>query len=287
MLRGRPRSDKVDRMKADLAYGDEGLTVELPASCTVIVEPHHRAGVAEPSKALRQALMRPVAGQPLREQVRKGQSVAISVCDGTRPQPRGLVLAAILEQLEGVVKPSDVVVLVATGTHRPNSPAELDAMFGADLLDAVQVVNHDCRDASALTYLGRLGDDVPVWINSRWLAADVRITTGLVEPHFFAGFSGGPKMVAPGLAGLETVLTLHDAKRIGHPSARWGIIDGNPIQSDVRAIAAATGVSFGLDVVINRERGIVGAFGGELVAMHHAATEFARGDSHGPRRRPL
>ena len=151
----------------------------------------------------------------------------------------------------------------------------------------MQVANHDCHDRAALSYLGLLGDDVPVWLNSRWLAADVRITTGLVEPHFFAGFSGGPKMVAPGLAGLETVLRLHDAKRIGHPSARWGVIDGNPIQSDVRAIALATGVTFGLDVVVNREREIVATFGGELMAMHHAATEFAAGVSHGSRRRTL
>lgn len=263
-------------LRTELAYGDKGLTVELPASCTLVVEPHRRRGLADPSEALRQALTRPVSGPPLREQVGKAKSVAISVCDGTRPQPRGLVVAAVLEQLEGIVDRSDIVVLVAAGTHRPNTTAELRAMLGADVCDSVQVVNHDCRDAKSLTYVGRLGDDVPVWLNSRWLAADVRITTGLVEPHFFAGFSGGPKMVAPGLAGLETVLTLHDAKRIGHPSARWGVIDGNPIQADVRAIAAATGVSFGLDVVVNREREIVGAFGGELMAMHHAATEFAR-----------
>ena len=101
------------------------------------------------------------------------------------------------------------------------------------------------------------GNDVPVSINREWLAADVRVTTGFVEPHLFAGFSGGPKMVAPGLAGLETVLVLHDARRIGHPSARWGVIDGNPIQSDIRAIAKATGVNFALDVVLNRQREIV------------------------------
>lgn len=263
-------------LKTELSYGDSGLTVELPASRTTVVEPFHRAGVANTDEALRRALVRPVLGPPLREMVRKGQSVAISVCDGTRPQPRAQVVAAILEQLEGIVNPSEVVVLVATGTHRPNTAAELESMLGTEICNRVQVANHDCRDRAALSYLGLLGDDVPVWLNSRWLAADVRITTGLVEPHFFAGFSGGPKMVAPGLAGLETVLRLHDAKRIGHPSARWGVIDGNPIQSDVRAIALATGVTFGLDVVVNREREIVAAFGGELMAMHHAATEFAR-----------
>ncbi len=263
-------------MRVDLAYGDNGLSVELPDSPTVVIEPHPRPGVVDPHAALVEALTRPVAGPPLRRLVRKGQTVAISVCDGTRTQPRALVVGSILEQLEGLVDPSDVVVVLATGTHRPNTPAEIDSMLGADLVRTVRVVNHDCRDPAGLTYMGRLGADVPVWINSEWLAADVRITTGFVEPHMFAGFSGGPKMVAPGLAGIETVLVLHDSKRIGHPSARWGVIDGNPIQSDVRAIATATGVSFALDVVLNRRRDIVAVFGGEILAMHRAATTLAR-----------
>jgi nickel-dependent lactate racemase len=104
----------------------------------------------------------------------------------------------------------------------------------------------------------------------------VRITTGFVEPHFFAGFSGGPKMVAPGLAGLETTLTLHDAARIGHPDARWGITQGNPVHDDVRAIAAATDVTFALDVIIDRNHAIIAAFGGDILEMHRVACDSAR-----------
>jgi len=124
--------------------------------------------------------------------------------------------------------------------------------------------------------MGRFGADVPVWLNSEWVAADVRITTGFVEPHFFAGFSGGPKLVAPGLAGLETTLTLHDAARIGHPEARWGVTHGNPVHDDVRAIAAATGTDFALDVVLDGDKRIAQAFGGELFAMHEAACASVR-----------
>ncbi len=117
-------------------------------------------------------------------------------------------------------------------------------MFGDDILGAGRVVNHDARDPATLTWVGRLGRDVPVWLSSEWLSADVRITTGFVEPHFLPWrFLGGPKLVAPGLAGLETTLTLHDASRSGYLDARWGVIDGNPVQDDVRAIAAATGVT--------------------------------------------
>ena len=148
-------------------------------------------------------------------------------------------------------------------------------MLGDDVVDSVRVVNHDARDAASLVWLGRFGADVPVWLNREWVDADVRITTGFVEPHFFAGFSGGPKMVAPGLAALETVLTLHDAKRIGHPNARWGVIDGNPVHDDVRAIAAATGTSFTLDVIIDAQHRLVRAYGGELDAAHRAACSDA------------
>ena len=175
----------------------------------------------------------------------RGQTVAISACDITRPQPRQLMIPALLEELDGVVDLDDVVVLVATGTHRANTDAEeLRAMFGDDVVDSVRIVNHDSRAPETMVWRGTFGDDVPVWLNREWSEADVRITTGFVEPHFFAGFSGGPKMVAPGLAALETVLVLHDAARIGDPRATWGITHGNPVHDDVRAIAAATGVTF-------------------------------------------
>lgn len=204
-------------------------------------------------------------------------TVAISICDGTRPQPRHLVVPAVLQALDGVVRLEDVVILVATGTHRGNTEAELREMLGDEIVDTVTVVNHDARDPGSLTYLGVHGNGVPVWLNSQWLAADLRITTGFVEPHFFAGFSGGLKLVAPGLTGLDTVLVLHDAQRIGHPQATWGICEGNPVHDDVRAVVGAVGdVHFALDVVLNRDKEIVEAFGGPVGPMHAAAREAAR-----------
>ncbi|MFD0660200.1 lactate racemase domain-containing protein [Thermocatellispora tengchongensis] len=263
-------------MKVRLAYGEDGLDIEVPDDAATVVAPVHHDAAPDQMAALRAALRDPVAGPPLRERVRKGQTVAISACDGTRPQPRHLMIPAILEELDGVIDPSDVTILVATGTHRGNTEAELRAMFGDRVVESVRIVNHDARDRSTLTYLGTYGADVPVWLNTEWVRADVRITTGFVEPHFFAGFSGGPKLVAPGLAALETVLTLHDAARIGHPSATWGVIEGNPVHDDVRAIAAGTGVTFALDVILNRDKDIVAAFGGDILAMHAAATSAAR-----------
>ena len=240
-------------MKVQIAYGERGLEVELPSDRTTVIVPTHSPPAGDALEAVRAAIRQPVAGPQLRNVVERGQKVAISVCDGTRPQPRRLVIPAILDELADLVDLEDVVILVATGTHRSNTDDELRAMLGDDVVDSVRVVNHDARDEASLVWLGRFGADVPVWLNREWVDADVRITTGFVEPHFFAGFSGGPKMVAPGLAALDTVLTLHDAKRIGHPNARWGVIDGNPVHDDVRAIAAATGTSFTLDVIIDAQ----------------------------------
>jgi nickel-dependent lactate racemase len=259
-----------------LAYGHSGLPVTLPSGRTTVVAPTHADAAADPAAVLREALRRPVAGPPLREIVRPGQRVAISVCDLTRPQPREAMLRALLDEWDGLVDRRDVTVLIATGTHRGNTDAELRTMLGDELVDTLRIVNHDARDAGSLAWCGVFGAGVPVWLNRHWVEAEVRITTGFVEPHFFAGFSGGPKLVAPGLAGLDTVLTLHDATRIGSPSATWGVCEGNPVHDDVRAIAAGTGVDFAFDVVLNGEQRVVSAFGGPVERMHAAAREQVR-----------
>ncbi|MGH8793935.1 MAG: nickel-dependent lactate racemase [Stackebrandtia sp.] len=260
-----------------LAYGETGLDVEFPDDRTVIVEPAYAPGAADPAALLRHTLRRPTAGPPLRELVRPGQTLAVSMCDGTRAQPRHLMIPAVLAELDGIVDLDDVTILVATGTHRGNTEAEIARMLGDDVAGAVRVVNHDARDDDSLVWMGEHGDGVPVWLNRRWVEADVRVTTGFVEPHFFAGFSGGPKLVAPGLAGLETVLTLHDARRIGHRNATWGVCEGNPVHDDIRAVVAAVGsVDFAFDVLLNRDDEIVAAYGGELFAMHAAARGAAR-----------
>ncbi|MHB1598571.1 MAG: nickel-dependent lactate racemase [Acidimicrobiales bacterium] len=268
-------------MQVHLAYGDAGLDVELPEERTLVVAPRYPAPVVDAPAEVRRALREPVAGPPLPELVQRGQRVAIAICDGTRPQPRDVVVPALLELLADIVDLDDVVVLVATGTHRANTPSELEEMLGGEVLGrevlrSVRVVNHDARDRSSLVDLGVLGDGVPVLLAREWVEADVRITTGFVEPHFFAGFSGGPKLVAPGLAGLETTLVLHDARRIGDERATWGVVAGNPVHDDVRAIAAATGVDFACDVVLDAAHRIVAAFGGELSAMHAAACALSR-----------
>jgi nickel-dependent lactate racemase len=270
-----------------LAYGRTGLPVDVPDGASVITPVQHPAAADVPAE-LRRALRDPVSGAPLRERVRPGQTVAISACDGTRAQPRHLMIPAVLEELDGIVDLDDVVVLVATGTHRANTDAELRAMFGDEVVDEVRIVNHDSRASDTHRWMGTFGDGVPVWLNEQWVDADVRITTGFVEPHFFAGFSGGPKMVAPGLAALDTVLVLHDAKRIGDPRATWGVTQGNPVHDDVRAIAAAAGgVTYSFDVVLNTRQEVIEAFGGDVLEMHATAIERARAVAMAPVEAPF
>jgi len=258
-----------------LDYGTDGLDVDLPDERITVIEPHHPPAVADARATLLRAIRHPMQSAPLRELVRAGQRVAISVCDITRAQPRRDMLLALFEEMPHV-SPVDVTILIATGTHRTNTPTEIERMLGRDIVDRYRVVNHDSRDRSSLEYVGQTPSGVAVHMNREFLHADVRITTGFVEPHFFAGFSGGPKMVAPGLAGLDTVLTLHDAPRIGHPNATWGITDGNPIHDDVREIARMVGVHFAVDVTLNREQRITAAFAGDLFVEHKAACANAK-----------
>jgi nickel-dependent lactate racemase len=265
-------------MRLRLDYGDHGLEVDLPDERITVIEPVFKAALPDPCAALVTALRNPSGRPPLRELVRGGRRVAISVCDITRAQPRRHMLQALFGEMPAV-RDADVTILIATGTHRVNTPAELEKMLGADVLRRYNVVNHDSRDETSLVYVGDTSTGVPVHLNRLWVDADVRITTGFVEPHFFAGFSGGPKMVAPGLAGLATVLVLHDAQRIGHPNATWGITEGNPIHDDVREIARMTGVDFSVDVTLNREQKITAVFAGDLFEEHRQACAAAKCDA--------
>ncbi len=257
-----------------LSYGRHGLDVPLLGDDPLVVLPRDAPALPDPAAAITAALRDPIGCAPLREQLAGVRRIAVSVCDGTRAQPRPVMLAGILDELAAAGSSAEVTVLVATGSHRGNTEAELREMLGP-VADRVRVVNHDARARQTLTHLGVRGDGVDVWINSEWVDADLRITTGFVEPHFFAGFSGGPKMVTPGLAGIDTIMTLHDARRIGDPAATWGPVEDNPVHRDIRACAAACPPHLALDVLLDRRKRITHVYAGELFAMHAAASATA------------
>jgi len=267
--------------KIDLAYGREGLSIELGVPADVI-EPRFVPGLADEASAMRKALREPAFGSPLGDVVPRGASVGISVCDVTRPFPGRRVLPLLIDELRNSGA-GPITIFIATGTHRACTPAELTEMLGSDVQRLCQVVQHDAFDASRHRQIGTVLDTrTPVLIESAFLDQDVRLTTGFIEPHFFAGFSGGPKMVAPGLAAIETVLDLHSAARIGSEQATWGITEGNPVHDAVRAIAAQVGVTFNLDVTLNRDHEITNVFSGEILASHAAGCAFARATAMAP-----
>ena len=262
-------------MKVELAYGKTGLEIDVPEERTTVIEPTYLPGLPDERGALRNAIRNPIGTRPLRQTVRPDQTVAISVCDITRPMPSSTVLPVLLGELSHV--PDDrITILVATGTHRENTRAELESMLGAEVVDRYNVVNHDGFDPDAVVHVGETSDGISVRLNRAWVEADFRITTGFVEPHFFAGFSGGPKMVAPGLAAFDTVMQLHSAPLIADPNSVWGVTEGNPIHDAIREIARMTGVDFSIDVTINRDHKITSAYAGELFAVHKAACDVSR-----------
>ena len=254
-------------MNISLAYGRGRLAVNVPEERTTVIEPSYIEGLPDEATAIRHALRQPIGAQPLRSLVSTEHTVAISVCDITRPMPSSTLLPVLLQELSHVPT-TQIKILIAAGTHRECTHDELVEMLGKSIVDNCQIINHNAFDESSLVHLGEVKPDVPVWLNRHWVDADIRITTGFVEPHFFAGFSGGPKLVAPGLAGFKTTMRLHDAEMIGSPNARWGITKGNPIHDAIRRIAAHVGVHFSVDVAINRNREITNLAAGDLFEVH-------------------
>lgn len=261
-------------MRVKLAYGRSGLSVDLPDERTTVVEPTYVPGLPDAVGAIRSALRNPIGAPPLRQIAKPTDSVAISVCDVTRPMPSALLLPVLLRELRHI-PPQNIAILIATGTHRANTDAELVETLGKDIAANYTVINHDAFDDDSLAYVGSADDGIPIRINKRWVESDIRITTGFVEPHFFAGFSGGPKMIAPGLAGFGTIMRLHNAAMIAHPNARWGVTRGNPIHDAIRQIARRVGADFSVDVTLNREQRITSVYAGEMFGVHKAARAVA------------
>ena len=261
-------------MRVKLAYGRSGLSVDLPDERTTVVEPTYVPGLPDAVGAIRDALRNPIGAPPLRQIAKPTDSVAISVCDVTRPMPSALLLPVLLRELRHI-PPQNIAILIATGTHRANTDAELVETLGKDIAANYTVINHDAFDDESLASVGSTDEGIPIRINKRWVESDIRIATGFVEPHFFAGFSGGPKMIAPGLAGFGTIMRLHNAAMIAHPNARWGVTRGNPIHDAIRQIARRVGVDFSVDVTLNREQRITSVYAGELFGVHKAARAVA------------
>ena len=263
-------------MKVELAYGREGLTVEVPDYAEVI-EPVFLPGVPDEQQALCQALRHPIGSRPLVELLSPKDRVAIVFSDITRPVPNKRIIPPLVAEVEAAGVPCEQITLVnACGMHRPNTREELMGMLGEDIVNRYRIVNHNAQAEDELVKVGETNLGNQVWVNRQYMQASVRILTGFIEPHLFAGFSGGAKSVLPGVAGAKTVLRNHNYEMIAHPKAIWGSTKDNPIFQDIRQAALLTKPSFILNVTTNKAKEITGIFAGDVVTAHDVGIGFCR-----------
>lgn len=259
------------QVRVELPYGDSVLAANVPDDA-VVLRPRPAEPLADPRAAVAHAIASPVAGPPLARLARAGASATIVVSDITRPVPNDLLLPPVLRALQaGGVAAEDITIIIGAGLHRASRPDERQRMLGDAIPARYRVIDHDARDRSTQEFLLRTPRGIDVWVNREYAKADIRILTGFVEPHLFAGYSGGGKAMLPGICGQEAIMANHDATMISHPRATWCTTDGNPIFEEMRDVALRSDPHFTLNVTLDERKRLTGVFAGELVTAHDAA----------------
>jgi lactate racemase len=266
-------------MRLNFAFGKTGLPLDFPEGFTYrILEARSAIPLADPAAEIARALDQPVSGPPLQQLAQGKKSAAIAVCDITRPAPNRHVLPPLLARLESAGIPREgITILVATGLHRPATDAEIREICGEWVAENYRVGNHHARELSEHRALGKSASGTPVFIDERFVSADLHLTLGFIEPHLMLGYSGGRKLVAPGLAAQETIKVLHSPKFMRDPRTAEGSIEDNPLHHELLEIAGMARHDFLVDVALARgtgERPIAAVFAGEPVATHRKGTEF-------------
>ena len=265
-------------MRIRLDYGREGLEVDLPDDNVVHTLSYQEAEpLPDPVAAIDQVLSCPTGTKPFAEMARDKRDACILICDITRPVPNELILRSLLRQLEAAgIARDQVLILIATGAHRGNTSVEVIEMVGSHIAENYRVENHDCHNLEAHRYLGQSPRGVPIWIDTRYLDADFKITTGLIEPHFMAGFSGGRKVICPGIVALETIKVWHGPEILEDARADTGILDGNPVHEENTWIAQQAGCDFIVNAVIDSNHQPLQFVAGDMLGAFHKGVEFVR-----------
>ncbi|MCH7987619.1 MAG: nickel-dependent lactate racemase [Planctomycetes bacterium] len=263
-------------MRITLDYGKTGLEVELPDENVVgPLQIRPTEPLADPQKELDKLLANPVGTLPLSELAQGKQSACILICDLTRPVPNELILTRILHTLEQAGMPSEnILILIATGLHRPNLGDEIVELVGSKIAQKYRVENHYGKNLDEHTFLGNSPRGVPAWIDSRYLNAELKITTGLIEPHLMAGYSGGRKLICPGISALETVKIWHGPDFLEHPRADYGMLAGNPVHEENTAIAKMAGCDFIVNVTLDEKRHVTSIVAGDMEQAFQKGVEF-------------
>lgn len=264
---------------AHIAYGKTRVPLAMDETRADwhVITPRQEAALPNAHEAFLRAATQPINSRPLRDVARPGQKVVIVTSDGTRPVPNKLLIPWILS--ETGVRDEDVTVLLGTGTHRPNTDDEIEAMFGADLVHRLDIINHNCFVPEQNTSVGTTSRGVTALLNRQYVEADVRICLGFIEPHLFAGFSGGAKGIMPGIAGIDSILQFHSFAMVAHPESGYGKLDHNPVQQMLHEVVSFCSPDFLVNVTLNTDKQITGFFLGDYVTAHRTGCEHVRNSS--------
>ena len=265
-------------MKVSLRYGRGFLETELPDSNVVKVLAIKPAKpLANPIQETWDRISFPTATPPLAEMAGKASSACVVISDITRPVPNQVLLPPILKTLENAgIKREKIIILIATGLHRSSTPAERLEMCGQEIVDRYRIEDHDATNETEQTYCGQSPNGIPVWVDTRYHQAELKILTGLIEPHLMAGFSGGRKAICPGICGQATIAAWHKPKFLEHEKATNGFLEGNPVHEENTWIAKKAGCDFIVNVVLDSKRRILKAVAGDMVAALEEGVKFAR-----------
>ncbi|MFZ2798597.1 MAG: nickel-dependent lactate racemase [Syntrophorhabdus sp.] len=266
-------------MHITMHYGKTGLPLEFPDAWDItIIRKKPMPSIQNPEISLKSAFENPTGGHPLTELSRKCNNACILICDITRPVPNGVILPTLIRQLiDGGIKPSNILILVATGLHRPNEGQELLEIVNSKwVMDTVKIQNHFARRDEDHEDFGKTSRGTVIKLDRRFVHANLRIVVGLVEPHFMAGYSGGRKMVAPGIAHRDTITSIHSAGMLEQKGVENCTIEENPLHQELTEIVKKVGECFAVNVVIDEERKISFLNFGDIENSHREAVTFVR-----------
>jgi len=258
--------------RIDLAYGKGTVPVDVPLrNLAKVLRPRPWAALPDPQRALERLLLEPIGSPPLSEIARGRSDAVVVISDITRPVPNRVILPPILHTLESAgIHRKDILILIATGMHRPNEGNELIELVGEEIAASYRVENHSGTDLESHVDLGTSEEGVPLQVDRRYVEADLKIVTGLIEPHIMAGYSGGRKGVLPGICSLETMKVMHGFRMMQHPLTTVGRVDDNPFHQTALKLVHRVGVDFLVNVTLNGRRELTGVYAGDLNDAHRA-----------------
>lgn len=264
-------------MKVNVPYYTGHIACDVPDSRVAGIlepKPHPERTLEQQQQAARQALEAPIASESLAALAAGKKHILLISSDHTRPMPSAITMPLLLEEVRKGAPEAQIKILIATGFHRAMTQEEIVQRFGAGLAEQEEIIVHDARDSSQMVHKGTMPSGGELWLNNLVDWADLIVSEGFIEPHFFAGYSGGRKSILPGIASEKTVFFNHNAEFIASEQARNGILAGNPIHEDMRFAAQQAGLAFILNVCLNDQKQIVKAFAGDAIQAHAQGCDF-------------